>query len=431
MRGIIFSLLVIGALPLILKQPYIGILAWSWIGYMNPHRLVWGFASRLPWAMIVAVGTLVGLLLSREPKRFLWTPVTIVYLLFVLWMCLTTFFALAPDAAWEEWDRMIKVQLMTVVTIMVMGRRERLQALIWVIVLSIGFWGIKGGLWAILIADGQYLVWGPPKSFFAGNNGLALALIMTLPLMRYLQLQTESTWGRRGLSLAMILMTVAILCSYSRGAFLGLVVMGLFLWLKSPQKGLIGLAMLLLVPAMLLFMPAKWFERIDSIRTYEQDGAAMARINSWWFLYRVAEDRPFLGGGFNVYTNHALWYRYPVPNPDDVRDAHSIYFEVLGEHGFIGLGLFLTLGCLAWRTASWISYYARARPSLLWAGDLAAMVQVSLVGYAITGAFLGMAYFDLYYHLIAILVLAKELVAEELSKPPEDVPQLEPGVVAA
>jgi probable O-glycosylation ligase (exosortase A-associated) len=234
--------------------------------------------------MIVALGTLTSLVFSREPKRFPWTPVTIVHILFVLWMCITTFFAFAPEAAWEQWERMIKVQLMTMVTMMVMRSRERLQALLWVIVLSIGFWGIKGGLWAVLISGGQYMVWGPPHSFFAGNNGLALALIMTLPLMRYLQLQTENAWGRRGLTLAMILMTVAILCSYSRGAFLGLAVMGLFLWLKSHQKGLIGLAMLLLVPAMLLFMPTKWFERNYSIRSYQQEGSAMARINARCFL---------------------------------------------------------------------------------------------------------------------------------------------------
>jgi probable O-glycosylation ligase (exosortase A-associated) len=416
MRGIIFILIMIGALPLILKQPYIGILMWSWLGYMNPHRLVWGLASRVPWSMIVAVGTLASVVFSRQPKRFPWTPVTIVHLLFVLWMCVTTFFAFAPDAAWEQWERMIKVQLMTMVTLMVMGGRERLHALIWVIVLSIGFWGIKGGLWAVLISGGQYMVWGPPHSFFAGNNGLALALIMTLPLMRYLQLQTVNAWGRRGFTLAMILMTVAILCSYSRGAFLGLAVMGLFLWFKSHQKGLIGLAILLLVPAMLLFMPAKWFERIESIRTYEQDGSAMARINAWWFLYYVAKDRPFLGGGFDVFANHARWYLYDVPDPDNPRDSHSIYFEVLGEHGFVGLGLFLSLGFLAWRTASWISRYAGALPDLAWAGDLAVMGQVSMVGYAVTGAFLGMAYFDLYYHLIAILVLTRQLVEEELSE---------------
>jgi len=52
------------------------------------------------------------------------------------------------------------------------------------------------------------------------------------------------------------------------------------------------------------------------------------------------------------------------------------------------------------------------------------MIQVSLIGYAAGGAFLGMAYFDLPYHLVIILVLAAKfsgvLVKHEvLVKPAE------------
>jgi probable O-glycosylation ligase (exosortase A-associated) len=88
-----------------------------------------------------------------------------------------------------------------------------------------------------------------------------------------------------------------------------------------------------------------------------------------------------------------------------VRDVHSIYFEVMGEHGFIGFGLFMLLGLLAWLRANQVIRRCKKDPEKKWASDLASMIQVSLVGYAAGGAFLGMAYFDLPYHLMIILVL--------------------------
>ena len=42
------------------------------------------------------------------------------------------------------------------------------------------------------------------------------------------------------------------------------------------------------------------------------------------------------------------------------------------------------------------------------------MVQVSLIGYMSAGSFLGLQYFDLFYHLIAIIVITKMLVQKEL-----------------
>jgi probable O-glycosylation ligase (exosortase A-associated) len=94
-----------------------------------------------------------------------------------------------------------------------------------------------------------------------------------------------------------------------------------------------------------------------------------------------------------------------APDPYNVRDVHSIYFETMGEHGFIGFGLFVLLGFFAWIRARQIIKRCKKDPEKKWASDMASMIQVSLVGYAAGGAFLGMAYFDLPYHLMIILVL--------------------------
>ncbi|MDO8706945.1 MAG: putative O-glycosylation ligase, exosortase A system-associated [Sulfuricaulis sp.] len=411
MRDYILVAIVLGSLPFILRRPFIGILLWCIFSYMNPHRFTYGFAYEFPFAAIIAGATIAGLLFSKESKRIPWNSLTIVWVLFILWMCLTTLFALIPQDAYTEWERSMKIQLMTFITIILMTTRARLNALVWAIVVSLGFFGIKGGVFT-LHTGGQDMVWGPPGSFIEGNNSLGLALVMALPLMRYLQLNTASFLVRYGISAVMVLTVLSIFASYSRGAILAVAAMGLFLLFKSRKKGPIILMALVAVPLMLSFMPEEWFERLHTIKTYEQDASALGRINAWWFAFNVAVERPLVGGGFEVFDPE-LFQRY-APVPDDFHDAHSIYFQVLGEHGFVGLILFMLLGWLSFRSAAWVIRHTKEIAELTWARDLASMIQVSLIGYAVGGAFLGLAYFDLYYHLVAIALLIRAYVSREI-----------------
>lgn len=413
MRDILITAIVFGSLPFILKRPWIGIIVWSWLSIMNPHRLAYGFAYNFPFALIVGVVTLLAVAFSTEPKKFPLNGVTITLLLFIAWMCVTTLFAMVPEQAWPAWDRAMKIQLMGLVALMVMNTRVRLHWFVWIMALSLGFYGVKGGLFAIT-SGGQYLVWGPAGSFIEDNNALSLALIMALPLMRYLQLQTEKKWVRRGLMIAMVLTALSIVASYSRGAFLAGIAMAFFMWVKGRKKFMFGAALVLMIPFILMFMPDKWSARMGTIETYSQDASAMGRINAWHFAWNIAKERPIVGGGYEVFVPW-LFERY-APNPLDFHDAHSIYFKVLGEHGFPGLLLFLILAAATWRTGSWIVKKTRHRPELKWAQDLALMTQVSLVGFYVGGSFLGLAYFDLYYNLIAILVLTRVIVQRHLSE---------------
>jgi len=411
MRDLIITLIVFGAIPFALMRPHVGVLLFSWISYMNPHRLSYGFAYDFPFAAISAGAVFIGLLLSKEPKRIPLSPVTIVWMMFVFWTCVTTFFALVPDDAVFEWKRSMKIQLMVLVTLVVMNNKERIIQLIWVIVGSFAFFGVKGGVFT-LATGGSYRVWGPEGSFVEGNNELALALIMVMPLMRFLQLQVENKWLKRGLLVGMVLCSFAILSSYSRGAFLAGAVMVGFLWWKGDKKIITGVIMVVFLSIALAFMPEKWFERMETIQSYEEDGSAMGRVNAWWYAFNLANDRPIVGGGFQAFDKE-LFYKY-APVPEDFHDAHSIYFEVLAEQGYVGLALFLIMWTLTFRTGSWIINKTKKHEDLLWAKNLAAMLQVSCVGYAVGGAFLGLAYFDLPYHLMAMLVLVRLEVEKEL-----------------
>ncbi len=407
LRDVFVTLVVFGLLPVILVRPFVGILLWSWIGFMNPHRLTWSFAYGFPWAALVGMATLLGILLARNEGRMSWNRETVTLLLLSIWVTFTTVLALYPDAAWEQWDKVIKILFMTLVTIYLLTSRERITALVWVVVLSIGFYGVKGGIFTLL-GGAQNMVLGPPGTFISGNTEIGLAMIMVLPLMRFLQLQAADPRIRWGLGVMMVLTGLAILGTYSRGAFLAVGAVGVFLLLKSRRKALIGAAALMLVPLALAFLPGQWYEQMETIQNYRQDPSSMGRINAWRFALNLVKDHPVTGGGFETFEP-GLFVRY-APDPEDFHDAHSIYFEILGEHGLVGLTLFLALLAFTWRSGSRLIRLAKERPELTWARDLAAMLHVSLVGYAVGGAFLGLAYFDLYYTFVAFIVAAKVLV---------------------
>ncbi|MDZ7752508.1 MAG: putative O-glycosylation ligase, exosortase A system-associated [Gammaproteobacteria bacterium] len=404
MRDLFIAAVVFGALPFILKRTYIGVLVWSWIGYMNPHRLAYGFAYSFPWAQVVALATLVSLLINREEKKFPITGLTVVWLLFLVWMGITTVMAAYPDQAFDQLIKVAKIQLITLITVLVMYKPERIQMLVWTIALSIGFYGIKGGVFTIATA-GAHRVWGPEGSFIWGNNEIALALLMVLPLFYFMRDMVENKWLRQGLLLCMLLMAVSAIGSQSRGALLAGFSVLFFFWLKSQSKFLTGIAGVTLTVLVFLFMPQSWHDRMGTIQTYQEDRSAMGRISHWEAAVNLANDRLF-GGGYDALLRSDMFYRY-ANDPTYHVDAHSIYFEVLGDHGWIGLALFLLLGYIAFRTAGRLIRVTRGVEELSWVNTLARMLQVSLVAYATGGAFLGLAYFDLFYHIVAILVLLR------------------------
>ncbi len=402
MRDMAITLVIFAILPFILWRPWLGVLAWSWLGYMNPHKLAWGFATTLPFALMIALATLLGLLASREPKRIPWTRETILLLVMTGWMFMTTCFALVQAPAWEQWDKVWRIILMTYVTTILITDEYRIKVLMYVIALSLGFYGFKGGVF-VLTGGSAYSVMGPPHSFIYDRNSVGLALIMTVPLLRFMQLQMKRWYVRYALLGGIGLTLIAIVGTHSRGALVGIVVMLAFYLLKSRNKITAVLTLLPLVYVMYTVMPEEWFDRMHTIETWQEDGSASERVRAWGNAIDLANER-FIGGGMRALVYYGG------------RDSHSIYFGMLGENGWVGLGMFLLLLFFTWRSGSWIISRTGRREDLFWARDLAAMVQVSLVGYMAAGAFLGLQYFDLFYHLVVIIVITRVVVRQRLAR---------------
>ena len=410
-RDVVLTTFILGLLPIVLVRPNWGILLWTWIGLMNPHKLTWGFAYDFPFAMIVGLTTIVAIVISREPKHLPFHPPVAVLLLLAIWMTITTiFFSLYPEFAWSKWDKVMKIQLFIFLTLVVMQSEARIRALVLVATLSIAYFGIKGGVYTIMHGGGG-MVLGPDGGFISGNTEIALALTVTLPLMRWLQLQTKRLWLRHVATISMILIAISVLGSYSRGGLLALGAMGCFLWLKSRRKVGLGIVLVSLAVVIVNFMPAEWHEKMHTIETYEEDTSAMDRIGAWTFAKNLALDRPIGGGGFDTFQPDA--YDKYAPH-SKAYDPHSIWFQVLAEHGFVGLGLYVLFWLVAWRAGSTVISMCRGNEELQWARDLAAMIQASLVGFWVGGSFLGLAYWDYPYILVIIIVLTQVVVERRL-----------------
>jgi putative inorganic carbon (hco3(-)) transporter len=413
MRDVLLVAFMAVALPLMMWRPAWGALGWVWWGIMNPHRLTWGFATTIPFAWAIGIVTVIGAVFSKEPKRLKGGLATGILLVFVAYMVFTTFFSLAPIKAWPMLERTVKIQVGTLLALILLYRKEHVIALMWVVAGSIGFYAIKGGLFTIATL-GRYRVWGPDDSFIFDNNAFALATVMSIPLWAFLYtLYKERPWLRLFILGAIALSSVSAVGSHSRGAVVAIVAMAGFLWLKSKRKLLTGSALLFAAIGLVALMPQQWEERIATITDPRSESSANSRLVTWAMLGKLAMDRPLVGGGFEPYERWIYeTYSPGYPSTERIYSAHSIYFQVLGEHGFIALLLFLCFWAAVWGMCSQVSAIGRRSPEHEWAHWLAQMLKVSIVAYLVGGAFLNLAYWDVPYYLFVAIAVARWQISQ-------------------
>lgn len=411
MRDLLIAFFLLGSIPVILMRPYVGLVMWFVVSFMNPHQMAYGFVTTMPVALLIGGSTLVGFVFFREPKRMPVDATTGMIMALMAWITVTTLIALKPEGAWPDWNRAFKLLGMTLLMIPLLTNRQRLQGVIWAIVISVDFYGIRGGVYTLTTGGGGRVL-GPANTMLEDNNQLATALIMILPLIRYLQIQTENRYVRLVLLAAMLLTTLSVFGSYSRGALIGLAVMFMWMFRSSRHKTTVAVAAIIGAIGLALVMPEAWYNRMNTIETYQQDGSATGRFDAWKFAFRLALERPLTGGGFRVYTDTPRFLEL-VPEAPLARAFHSIYFEALGEHGFVGLGIFLAVIAFGLMKTAKLRKLTRDDPQRAWAYELASMVQVCIVGYIVAGAFLELTFFDLFYAIVIMPTIATNILTWE------------------
>jgi putative inorganic carbon (HCO3(-)) transporter len=406
-RALVLVIGLVLGLGMTLTEPFAGVLIWEWFTLQNPHDEAYGIVHSLPINFVIAIVTLGTLAFSRERKLPPVTLISVLMLGFVAWMTFNSFFAFDPSWSWPLWSRTWKTFAFGLVVAATATSRERLYSAAWVAVISLFYYGAKGGLFTIL-TGGNFHVFGPPGTIIGDNNQLAVALLMALPLADFLRSEARNKWIARGLVAGMGLTVIAIVGTYSRGAVVGLVILAAFM-LTRTRKKLVYICLASIVFVFILsFMPSSFFTRMHSISNASDDASFTGRLMAWQVAIRYATDHFPFGAGFYGPQLGAIFHAY-FPG-EMIHAAHSIYFQVLGEHGYIGFALYILLILAAFLLNLQIIRRARRQPEFGWARNLAVALQASLLVFCVSGALLSMAYYDLFVIEIAMLIPLAEIV---------------------
>ena len=426
MRDLALAFGFVVMIPYIFKKPFIGALIWIWTAFLIPNSFVFGFAAAIPFNFIVAGVTIFAWLISKEKKRIPITPTLTLLIIFAIIATISAAFSIGNSAVtWDQWNKFIKIFVFTIVVTGLINNKHRFQALSFAIALSLRFNGILEGLKFIGSAGAHNIV-GPGASIFADNNQFALAVLCTIPIVCYLYEQSANGLFKIGIAGWNIVLFIAIVGTFSRGGLIGLAAVTIWAFVKSKTKLHFLFILLPLVFVLAVAAPDRWFNRMDTIQAANSDSSFMGRVIAWKLSTLIALDHPLLGGGFHAVQDFYVWNNYaderkfqtlsfiPTSRPDTTPHAsHSIYFEILGDFGFIGLFIFLLLGQRAWANSSMIIKQCKNRDHLQWAVQLAQYLQYSLVAFFVAGAALSMAYFELIYVIFALLARLRILVEED------------------
>src|ERR1700722_15273210 len=423
MRTVVFLIIFCPALVLCIFRPFFGVLVWTVLSYLSPHRYTFGFAQFLPVGYMAAIPTIIGMIIGGKLRFPPFTRETFLLAMLWCWFGITTLnvyysnlFVHHLDDTRQRYGDVTRILMMVLIAMILIGDKNKLR---WWYLITAGcfaflsFKALRFGL----VTSGEARVYGPPGTELADNNGFGLALNMSLPMFIYLARNEESKAVRIGFYVAFFAALVGVVLSYSRGALVGLFFVMVVIAVQSKHKIRALIGVFVICGVLLAAAPKQWIERMETLKTAQKtDASAQERFNSWNFAAHLAYEFPVLGGGFKTFTE-PLYQRYGLSLISELGTEygpHSIYFQMLAEHGFPGLFLFLALiGSCMW-SALRVKRIFRRIDRDHWLVMYANMIIASLVAYAASGAFLGFAYFDLFYQIVATTIILKYLAKKEM-----------------
>ena len=406
MRLLILQLIVFASIPVTLLRPFVGLLTYSWLAYMRPQDMVWGITPR--FSLFVALAMFAGLALAYGRERWITLRTqTVLLIALAVWMGLSSLTAVEPMLAREWTIRMWKILLVAVLTTGLVRTHSRFRALYLVIAGSLGLLGLKYGLYSVMRGGVRLTNAGS----FADNNGLAMILVMGVPLLVGIYLTEESAWIRWGSVVLAIFSIAAIFSTFSRGGLISLAVVVMILLARSGRPITVGIVGVLAL-TMLLFTVSDEFkstytDRASSITDYRQDASMRGRYREWNTAFHVFLDYPLMGVGPD---NLQAVREFYVHDGSPFLTTHNAYLQMLVACGLPGFLLYfgsLTLGI-------WRLEILRRRSSVPWGTTYASMIQCSLIAYSVGGLIGDAAYYDLTYHLLAMTVSLELAIESEV-----------------
>jgi len=425
MRDLVTLVLLLVLVALAIRNTFSTYLLWGWAGLIALSGYLYGFMRGVKYAQWFAIATLIAFLMKSDKLQaaFKSNRTSTLMILFGIQCALTMAFAYdgLPRNA-EIGTDILKTVLFCILMPMLVTTRLRLHAFMVMVALGLGFHGIVDGLKFVNSAGG-HISRGLAK--FGDNNSTAVALATAIPVLLYLAKYSVKKWVRLGFLGTMLLEVLAVVSTRSRGGFATLVVLaGWMIW--HTKRKFAGLALLAVCVALVgALASSEWTERMNTIQTADQDSSFMIRVAAWKKSSAIAVAHPFTGGGFYAVQAHGISakYRYAqgllgfieTPDPHSFA-AHSIYFQVMGDTGFVGFFIYIGFFINAFLTRREIKKIAKARgDSATWALDLSNTIAASLIAFMVGGSLVSAAYFDIAFILIALMETTKQVLISSLA----------------
>ena len=410
LRSLWLLFIYVSFLGLSITAPFVATLGYVWVDTFQPQDVAYIILNQVPVAMILGILAFGAYLVMdrRSPPRL--SLETSLQVAMAAWVTCTMLWAQAPDAAWTKWDWAFKTLVFSAFVPYVIRSRVQIEAFVQVYVLSLTANIIPFGV-KTLISGGGY---GVNLGLQSGNSGLSEGgLLSTLCLMMVPLAIFLSAHGQlipRMKLLLVIYWTVAGLAiataigTYERSALLGLVVLGIYMWIRTKHKFAFGLAIGFLACIIIYATAGSYADRMATMGSYQSDTSAYVRILVWKWTLNFVSTHP-LGGGFVAYiVNHI-----DVPGSDSEpphtefgRAFHSIYFEVLGEQGYPGIVMFLGIAVSMILKLNRLAKRAGGYLELQWVVSLANALQSGLAVFLASGAFVGIAFQPMFWYFISM-----------------------------
>lgn len=400
------------------KRPYVGVCAWVWIALAAPTAYAFGFSTNLRLNLTIVIVTFLSYIFAYKNKKFSIGGIGVLLFLFIIQCFISTMAQDTIDGSkvFYYFTEHLKVALLFLFIVLIIRSKPEIIALIWCFILSVSSYAAMEGT-KFLLSLGSHEIIGR-AGVIVDRNDLAVAINMCIPLIFFLIFVTDNRKIKLGLLALAMLNIVAVVGTYSRGGFVGLCIIGIAAWLGSRHKILLALMVILAAPIAYQFTPESWRERQSTVSTATtEDGSFIGRLWAWKISSLIASNDPLTGGGYRAVTDPVLWgYHAPFtplfgpvetpPIPPDLipKAAHNIYFQVLGDHGYTGLLLFLWILAKAFFDNLRNIKKASALDEL-WLAKLCSALNIGIIGYVITGLNVSLAYFDLSYAFLALVVV--------------------------
>jgi len=422
MRDLVVFLFVLSLLPMGFRRPYVGMLLFSWLAYMRPQDLCWGFARTMRLSFFVSIAMLLGWWANEQGRRRFthWEPRTVMMVVLGLLIVISYSFAKFQTEYTNRYlMEYLKILMIALFTVGQVDSKERLRGIFWVIALSLGFFGIKSGLWGLATGGGSQILRGP-GGMLEDNNDFALALVMNIPLLWYMGIGEKKQWVARATQVAVLLSLVTILLTHSRGAFLSLCFTALWIAWRSGKLFRAVLFLMFLAALFPFVAPDHVLERLASIGEGGKESSANARLTAWATAFEMIKDNPIWGVGMRNFQPRFRDYSViPLGEGGQTYVAHNSYLQIWAESGSLAFIIYMALLGSVFLTLRRIFRQCRHRPDLAWASNYARMMEATTVGFTIGAFFLNRGHFDLFYHWLALVASLNLVASAALRKAPE------------